>query len=285
MKFGLRIKQPGIDAADYPQVARVAEEHGFESVWIPEHVVMPLAMPNSYPYRAGGTPNITSGYPELDPIACLSSIASATTSIRLGTAVALLPLRHAIFAARQYLTLDRLSRGRAIAGIGVGWLAEEYAYLNVDFQSRGRRIDEQISVLRALWAQDVVEHHGEFYNFGPARFEPKPHGSIPIQVGGSSKAALRRAGRLCDGWIDIGSRTIEDFIKRHSVVEAERRLAGRESGPFEVTVDIGILEAHRMTDYDELGITRALAGPTPNGPLAVAELTEWIEQFASSVMV
>ena len=161
----------------------------------------------------------------------LAAVASATSRIRLGTGVFILTLRHPIATARSVMTLDRVSRGRAILGVGVGWLEEEFAVLGQSFADRGDRADESIDVIRRLFAEDVVEHHGRHFDFEAVRFEPKPvQRPVPIEVGGTSGAALRRAGRLGDGWIELGSADLDEISARLAVIEDARRQAGR-TGP------------------------------------------------------
>ena len=139
MQFGLRLKQPGLDPADYPEVAHVAEANGFESVWTPEHLLLRDPLPATYPYNATGRAGLTPATEEFDPWVALAAVASATTRVRLGTSVYILPLRHPVVTARAVMTLDRVSRGRAILGIGVGWLEPEFDDLDQSFADRGRR--------------------------------------------------------------------------------------------------------------------------------------------------
>ena len=190
-----------------PEVARIYEDNGLESLWVPEHLVFPATMPPRYPYTDSGYPVVTPDTPTYDPWVVLAYVAAATERIRLATNVFILPLRHPLQTARSVVTVDRVSGGRVTLGIGVGWLPDEFEYLEVDFAGRGRRTDAAIGAIRRLWSEDVIEVHDEHFDFGPVKFNPKPlqKPSIPIEVGGSSKPALRRAGRLGDGWIEIGS--------------------------------------------------------------------------------
>jgi probable F420-dependent oxidoreductase len=264
VKFGMPFF--GLGPRHYARVARAAEENGFESVWIPEHLVLPLDMPPTYPYTDTGMPPITPDTPMFDPWVVLGGVATATERIRLATNVFILPLRHPIPTARSIVTLDRLSGGRVTLGAGVGWLEQEFAQVGQDFANRGRRTDEIIDILRRLWTEDVIEHHGEFYDFGPVKFAPKTLQSpnIPIEIGGSSPAALRRAGRLGDGWVEIGSRDPDELAARLEVIGRHRAEAGRDGLPFEVTAGVGTdLDAIRRGQ--ELGVTRFVVAPTPTG--------------------
>jgi probable F420-dependent oxidoreductase len=266
MKFGLSLF--GLSPRYYPEVAVAAEANGFESVWIPEHLVLPATMPSTYPYTDSGYPPIDPSTPMYDPWVVLALIADATTTIRLATNVYVLPLRHPMVTARCVVTLDRVSGGRVTLGVGVGWLEEEFAIVGEAFHNRGRRTDEIIFVLRRVWdrQQDVIEHHGEHYDLGPFRFQPKPvqKPSIPIEVGGASKAALRRAGLLGDGWIAIGRHDDVSLSRMIGEVHAHRQEHGRHGLPFEITVSAGptIDDARRS---QEAGATRVTLGPAPHG--------------------
>lgn len=134
----------------------------------------------------------------------LAALAAATSTIRLGTYVYQLGLRDPFIAARAVMTLDVVSRGRVELGVGAGWMEEEWAAAGVDFASRGRRLTEAIAVCRRLWTERAVEHHGQFFDFPPVAFEPKPvQNPLPVHVGGESAAALRRAATLGEGWIGM----------------------------------------------------------------------------------
>lgn len=256
MKFGLSLA--GLSPRNHAEVARHAEAAGFESLWMPEHLVLPDTLPATYPYSGTGEAPITSAAAAYDPWVVLGAIAASTTTIRLATNVYILPLRHPIVTARAVLSLDRVSRGRVTLGIGVGWLEEEFAAVGEDFKTRGRRTDEIIPLLRRLWTESVVEHQGEHYRIPPVRFEPKPfQRPIPIEIGGTSAAALSRASRLGDGWLDLGSADDETLGAAITIVQEERRRAGREQLPFEITTHLtgGLDRAKRLTD---LGVTRLI---------------------------
>src|SRR5262249_24098928 len=197
--FGLR---PDLMAA----VAQRAEALGFESVWVPEHLVFPAQIVSRYPYAKDGMPPINPATPLLDPLIVLTQIAARTERIRLGTNIYILPLRHPLQTARMAMTLDLLSHGRLELGVGVGWLAEEFAAADVDFETRGGRTRECVRVLKALWTESEPEFHGRYFSFGPVKFEPKPvqKPHPPLIFGGETDAALKRAAALGDGWYGVG---------------------------------------------------------------------------------
>jgi probable F420-dependent oxidoreductase len=289
MKFGAMIM--GASFRTMPEIAAVYEDNGLESLWVPEHLVFPTQMPPLYPYTDSGYPVVTSDTPSYDPWVVLAYVAAATKRIRLATSIYILPLRHPLQTARSVVSVDRVSGGRVTLGIGVGWLPDEFAYLGLGFRDRGRRTDAAIDVLRRLWSEEVIEVHDEHFDFGPVKFNPKPlqKPSIPIEVGGASKAALQRAGRIGDGWIEIGSQDLGDFKAKLAVVMAARRDAGR-TGPFEVTVSARLVDAD-MDGYRRLaeaGATRIITGAprsaTPPWRVTPADAAQWAKRFADEII-
>ncbi|MEV5751357.1 TIGR03619 family F420-dependent LLM class oxidoreductase [Actinoallomurus sp. NPDC052308] len=245
MRFGvpLGLVHPGI----WRDLTVEADRLGFESVWMPEHLVFATDL-STAAYPGTGRPGIVPSTPLFDAPAHLCALAAVTERIRLGTAVYLFALRHPFVAARAFATLDHVSGGRAIAGVGAGWYAGEWQAAGIDFGSRGRRLDEAIDVARRLWSEDVVEHHGEFFDFGEVAFEPKPRG-IPILAGGESPAALRRAVARCDGWIGM-PHTLESARPQ---LDRLRRHLGDRDRPFEITV-----HAYELAGPEEVGAWAAL---------------------------
>ena len=198
MKFGVRY----CNTARYTkpenavELVQAAEAAGFESAWTVDHVVVPEGYQSAYPYTddgkmAGGKNDI----PLPDPLIWMSYVAARTEKINFGTGILIVPQRNPIVAAKQVATLDFMSGGRVLLGIGVGWMEEEFAAIKAPFEARGRATDEYIGVMRELWSSDFPTYDGEFFNFKGAHMQPKPvNGSVPIIVGGHSKAAARRAG-------------------------------------------------------------------------------------------
>jgi probable F420-dependent oxidoreductase len=276
----------GLSFRHFPDVARSFEAQGFESIWIPEHLVFPAEAPTNYPVTINGAAPFTPDTPTYDPWPILAYLAAATERIRLATAVYILPLRHPLQTARSVVTLDRVSNGRVTLGVGVGWLEAEFEYVGLSFRNRGRRTDAAIDAIRKLWTEDVIEVRDEHFAFGPVRFEPKPlqRPSIPIEVGGFSTPALQRAGRRGDGWVEVGSRSVADFRKKLDTVMEARAQAGR-SGHFEVTVT-GQL-ANDPSQYQalaEAGATRVVVDPRAVlGPrLGRQEVVAWATEFAAA---
>ena len=284
MKFGVPLF--GVSPRYYPDLARIVEENGFESIWMPEHLVLPATIPPTYLYSDTGYPPIVAETPMYDPWVMLGGIATATTTLRLATNVFILPLRHPVATARSVVSLDRLSGGRVTLGVGVGWLEEEFEVVGQSFHDRGRRADEIIGVLRRLWSEETIEHRGEHYSFGPVRFEPKPlqKPSIPIEVGGTSPPALRRAGTLGDGWIETGEPDLESLAAKLRVIHRHRAEAGREQVPFEVTSGLG-RDLDGVRRCQDLGVTRVVTGPPARAArLTLDEVSDWAKRFADEVM-
>ena len=235
MKFALHFGNntfPGLAAAH--RLARLAEAAGFDSVFAVDHVVLPDNYDSTYPYSATGRlpGNSSSALP--DPLIWIASVAAVTTRLRFMTGVIILPQRNPFVLAKQVATLDHLSGGRFELGIGVGWLKEEFAALGVPFEWRGKRSDEYIAAMRALWAKDGASFAGEFVNFHGMSCNPKPvAGSVPIIVGGHSEAAARRAGRLGNGFFpSIGSQV--DTVPLFDVARRAAEAAGRDPASIEI---------------------------------------------------
>jgi probable F420-dependent oxidoreductase len=247
---------------------------------------VPQEIPPTYLYSESGLPPVTADTPLYDPWVVLAYIAHATTSIRLATNVYVLPLRHPIEVARSVVTLDRLSNGRVTLGMGVGWLEDEYVALGRSFHDRGKRADAMIALLRRLWTDDVIEEHNEHFDFGPVKFQPKPrHRHIPIEVGGASPAALRRAGRLGDGWIEVGCTTLDDVRAHLEVITAARADAGRGDTPFEVTLSGSFgRDVDGVRRSEEAGATRIIASPVLAERMSAEVVVDFTKRFADEVI-
>jgi probable F420-dependent oxidoreductase len=183
-------------------MARRLEDAGFASLWVSDHVVMPAEVRSRYPFAADGRATWPSDIPYFDAVVALTLIAGATQRARFGTAVLVLPQREPVVLAKQLASIDSLSGGRLELGVGAGWLAEEFAALNVPFASRGSRLVEWIELLRECWTGDPTPHRGEHYTL-PAGVLCRPAAAhpVPVLVGGHSRTALRRAGAIGDGWL------------------------------------------------------------------------------------
>jgi probable F420-dependent oxidoreductase len=183
-------------------VAREAEARAVHAIWVGEHVVTFEHYASKYPYADDGQAPIPPGSGLLEPFTTLAFLAGITTSVRLGTAMCLLPQRNPVYSAKEVATIDWLSKGRVDLGIGVGWLREEFEAVDVPWERRGERTDEYLEVLRALWCEDPSSFSGRHYTLPPCNLHPKPvqDPHPPIHIGGESEAAMRRTARVGQGW-------------------------------------------------------------------------------------
>nr|WP_264086311.1 LLM class F420-dependent oxidoreductase [Amycolatopsis lexingtonensis] len=265
VKFGISYSTPffGADPETLLGFARDAEEFGFESFYLPEHVAL-------YPGAKIGTMELPPSLPFADPLECLSFVAAGTRRILLGTGVLLLPYHHPVTLAKRLATIDVLSAGRMrLLTVGVGALPGEAKAVGVDFTSRGRRADEAIDVLRALWAGDEsgVDFSGEFYRFESACVYPKPLADLPIHVGGSSTAAARRAGLRGDGYFPGGMVTAEERRRQFALARTTAVAAGRDPDLLEYTrwgsLDMSPLDVEVLAAE---GVTRVVISPGEADP-------------------
>jgi probable F420-dependent oxidoreductase len=238
MQLGVSLPHTGALASPsfLRDFAVAADELGFGSLWGVDHMVMPHHTDSLYTLGRAPAPiadDAVSGLlaPNYEMHTSLTFVAGVTSRIGLGTAVAVLPIRNAVMNARQVATLDVLSGGRVIYGIGVGWLQEEADAMGMPWDRRGARSNEHIALMRALWCADgdLVEFHGEFHDLPPMDPEPRPvQRPVPILVGGHSDVALRRAARIGDGW--IAAMMSPDRLAAHwDVVRREADAAGRDA--------------------------------------------------------
>jgi probable F420-dependent oxidoreductase len=251
-----------------PDLAAHAETLGYESVFVPDHVVLPVSFASKYP----GTPDGSFPYPGdialYDPWIVLATIARATSTIRLGTAVYLLALRHPIVTARHVVTLDALSGGRVVVGVGVGWLTEEYEALGLDPRTRFSRTEEAAVAVRRLWTEPAVAFTGRHFTFGPVHLEPRPPVPPPLLFGGDSDGARRRAVRFGDGWMSGGVSDVDDIADLVAGVRA-RRAALCASGdahlgldePFDLTILHPNPSAADLAALAALGVSRVVVMP------------------------
>ncbi|MEC8977168.1 MAG: LLM class F420-dependent oxidoreductase, partial [Actinomycetota bacterium] len=200
MKFGVMFANTGpfVEPDAAVELAQAAEAAGCESIWTVEHVVVPAGYTSQYPYaKDGRMPGGREDFDIPDPLIWLSYVAAATENIRLGTGVMILPQRNPLVTAKAVATLDRLSKGRMILGIGSGWLEEEFDALGVPFERRGDRTDEYLQAMRTAWSDERASFNGDFINFNEVYSRPQPvDRHVPIIVGGHSKRAARRAGQF-----------------------------------------------------------------------------------------
>lgn len=279
MKFGIALG--ALNPHFFVRATLEAERLGFESVWLPEHLVFPKEMAGS-PFPGADHPPVPPTTPVFDAFAYLSFLAGKTSTIRLGTNVYLLGLRHPFIAARAIQTLDTVSNGRAEVGIGAGWLREEWTATGLDPRTRGRRLDEALSVCRRLLTEEVISHEGEFYRFEPVMFEPKPvqRPHPPFHGGGESEPALRRAAKDCQGWLGL-HHTLESAAPKIARLAELRREAGREAEPFEVIVGAQVESRDEIARWEDAGVTRIISSPWRRSREALDGLRAYAERVLS----
>jgi probable F420-dependent oxidoreductase len=262
--------------------AQHAEACGFESIYTVEHVIVPAGYESRYPYSDSGRMPLPDDCDIPDPLDLLAYLAAKTATIRLGTGVLVLPEHQPAQLAKRCATIDRLSSGRLTLGIGVGWLREELEAVGVDPDTRGARTDESIDVLRALWTEPEVTHHGEHFHLERARSYPKPiQPTIPIHIGGHSRVAARRAGRVGDGFHPLG--VADDVLpSRMDDLRAAAHDAGRDPDTIELTLGglLDQLDGDRLAAAEKAGADRlVLSTREANLDLALEQLTTFSERY------
>lgn len=287
MKFGLsvhRLHRFGFEPHLYQTLVRSAEELGFESIWVGDHLVFPEVMPSTDPSPSGIH---ESSQPWLDPLITLTYLAAATKRVRLATDVYVLPLRNPFVTAKTVATLDILSQGRVTLGVGVGWCEPEFRAVGEDFHTRGHRCEEIMDILEILWTRDpgeALQFHGRYYSFESVRFEPKPlqKPRPPIHYGGFSSIANRRAAKRCDGFV-AAARSFEETSHQFAEIQEYRRRFERDHLPFEFSAKlVPPVTVDAVEKYRELGIDRVIFRPWPHasGQVALDGALREMERFA-----
>ena len=272
MKIGFMLPQFGTMATHETMrsMAQLAEECGFESVWAADHVIMPTQVSTPYPYSKSGAYVADPKGAHLEPFTMLSFVAACTRRVRLGFTVIVAPYRNPIVTGKMMASLDVLSNGRLIAGVGAGWLEEEFVALEVPFAKRWARTEEHIRIWKELWTAEEPRFDGQFYHFSDVQCRPqplqKPH--PPITIGGRGKASLKRVVSLGDGWQVVSEHpddvysTEGDLAKDLTTLKHMADEAGRDFRTIEITAVIiagtaeGVLRD--IAQYEQLGVSRLL---------------------------
>ena len=280
MKFGTFLFQT--QPAGLAAVAHKAEELGFESLWIPEHIILPVKYKSPYPYASSGRMPAPPETPLHDPMLALAFVAGITTRIRLATGVFVLPIRNPFTTAKAVASLDVLSGGRFIFGIGIGWLEEEFAAVGMNFQDRALRSREYVALMKELWSKEDPVYAGKTVRVEGVRFMPKPvqKPHPPLVFGGHTEPSLKRAARLGDGWYGIAESL--DETRRVIARLREHERAFERTLPLELTVSPrlgGPLTVDQVKQLSEMGVTRILYGGGP-----AREQISAMEKFRDDVM-
>jgi probable F420-dependent oxidoreductase len=212
------------------RMAATLEAAGFDSIWTSDHVVFPHEVRSRYPFAADGRITWPVEVDYLEPVVALSAMTSTTSKAELGTSVLILPMRNPILFAKQAASIDAISRGRLVLGVGVGWLREEFEALGANFDDRGAVLDEWLAIARRCWTGTVEPFEGRYYRLPEAIYcRPTPVRHVPVLIGGMSRHALERAGRIADGW--LAQFSLED-LSEPSIADglAAVRKAGHQAG-------------------------------------------------------
>ena len=272
--------------------ARMAEAGGCESIWAVEHVVVAERYEPLYPYSPDGRMPTGPDTVMPDPLEWLAFVAAGTSQLRLGTSVVVASEHSAAILAKRVATLDALSRGRVLLGVGIGWQKEEYAAIGVPYRDRGRRLDETIEAMRALWRPGPATYRGRHVAFEAVSCDAKPvqQPGVPILIGGSSPAAARRAGRLGDGFYPYVI-SPEDLAARLGELREAARAAGRDPAAIEVTVWPGSWRFDRTFDLDLVrryvdcgGVSRLVVSALEAGGTGFDDYRRLVDDYREKVI-
>jgi probable F420-dependent oxidoreductase len=263
LRFGAKIDNygPAVTRLGLAQPAARAEAAGFSSLWLSDHVVMVAQTRSTFPFTDDGQIYWDPRDPWYEPVVCLPVLAQATTTAEIGVGVLLAALRHPVILAKQLASIDAISGGRLLAGVGAGWMAEEFEILDVPFASRGERLDEWITILRRCWTGEPGPIRGKHYSVPDGTFcYPTPARPVPVIVGGMSPAALRRAAVAGDGWLALPKPSDDMVAVIRDGMTLARKFAAAEDR--DLTGWRCILNAHDPQDLvpilprlQELGVT------------------------------
>lgn len=274
--------------ADILELARVADDSGWDVITFSDHVVNPETISTPYPYTETGERRWDAFTDWPDPWVVIGACAAVTTRLRFTTSVFVLPIRNPFLVAKAVSTAAIISDNRVTLTIGVGWSKDEYQLLQQDFHTRGKRCDEMIEIMRKLWSGEMVEHQGEYYQFDRLEMNPAPTAPIPIWVGGISPAAHRRAARVGDGWLS-DLQPSQEIIATVQTINGYRREYGREDRPFDVMASPS--DAYDIDGFRKLeahGVSHLLTAPWAfyHGPDASLEQKkDSIRRFADEVIL
>jgi probable F420-dependent oxidoreductase len=278
---------PFMKTTEIVAVAQMFDEAGYDGLICSDHLIYPRELSSPYPDSPTGRPGWAPDTAWPDTWVLIGAMAAVTRRLRFSNAVYVAPARPLLEVAKQVATAAVLAEGRVSLGVGVGWMREEYELLGQDFGTRGKRLDEMIPALRELWRGGWVSWSGEYYQIPELMLEPHPEAPVPILCGGESEAALRRAARLCDGWVGYAYRW-DDAVGYADKLTTLRREYGREGEAFDIL--LALLEPPTSDLYkraQDAGITAVMSAPwmgtelRPGGP---ERFREPIERFAETII-
>jgi probable F420-dependent oxidoreductase len=271
-----------MDPLEAVPVARMLDEAGYDGILCSDHMIYPRELSSPYPDSADGKPGWEPDTAWPDPWVLIGAMAAVTNRLRFSNAIYVAPARPLLEVAKLVATASVLSHGRVSLAAGIGWMREEYEQMGQDFANRGKRLDEMIPALRELWRGGWVSWQGKYYQVPEMMVEPHPPSRVPILCGGESEVALRRAARLCDGWVGYAYGWDESVGYATRLTEL-RREYGREQEPFEIV--LALLEPPSVDIYrraEEAGITTVMCRPWLGleAGAGVESYREPIERFA-----
>jgi probable F420-dependent oxidoreductase len=278
---------PFMKTTEVVAVAQMFDEAGYDGLVCSDHLIYPRELSSTYPDSPTGKPGWAPETAWPDTWVLIGAMAAVTQRLQFSNAVYVAPARPLLEVAKQVATASVLSGGRVSLGVGVGWMREEYDLLGQDFDTRGKRLNEMIPALRELWRGGWVSWSGEHYQVPELMLEPHPEAPVPILCGGESEAALRRAARLCDGWVGYAYEW-DDAVGYTEKLTKLRREYGRENEPFDIL--LALLEPQTPDLYkraEDVGITHVMSAPWMGadlGPGGVERYREPIERFAETII-
>jgi probable F420-dependent oxidoreductase len=259
MEVGVIIHNAGAKASPESLVKTTqwADELGYHSVWLTDHVALKEEVNSWYPYRTHGRWDYPPDTPWIDPLLSLAWVGATVPALKVGTSVLVIPLRNPVLLAKQLSSLDFLTGGRVILGAGAGWMKEEFDLMGQDFANRGKRAVEMVQLMRQLWSGETVDFQGEFYQVSGCKMYPRPvHGTIPVVWGGHSDAAIKRVAKVGDGWhptqitlaeLEAGVKKLRQYCEEYGRDPASTLVIARPGDKYDITP-----EAHAK--HLELGI-------------------------------
>jgi probable F420-dependent oxidoreductase len=281
VRFGLHALGigSGADPSVIEAVATWADRSGFSTLWSGEHVVMVDRPDSPYPYASDGRIAVPSDADWLDPLVTLTFVAALTTRIRIGTGILLLPQHNPVLVAKQAASLDLLSKGRFVLGVGIGWSSEEFAALGIPFRGRARRTREYVEAMRTLWHSSASSYDGEFVHFDRVRCYPKPYRNrrIPVVLGGNTDAALDRIVAYGDGWYGFNL-SIDEIHDRLEALAARCEQRGRARDSIEIAVSLRGGSPADVPTLAELGVDELVLVESP--PDHAEDAVGWVTETA-----
>jgi len=264
-----------IAVSDLLDLARAAEESGFDALWLGEHVLLPVGYASEHPAHQVDAhahisgPIVSPDTELVDPMVALAAVAGATRRIRLATGIYILPLRHPLVTARAAATLHEASCGRFLLGVGAGWLEEEFAALDVPFEDRVARLAESIEIMRAAWRGRPFDHRGTHFSFDPIQTSHRP-AAVPLILGGNTPGALRRAATVGDGWFSSGTPDFERAVELVATLRGLRSDLGL-TAPYRCYVRVAdaspaVLESYAAAGIDDVVVWADQLWPTTGTP-------------------